>query len=113
MKMEPTKLPPQFVKGTPRRLEDLKAGESAWVDFLEMAVDPEYRCYIDPRAKLRSAGYGWGIRATRTEEGFEVFVPGGFRFQWEVGRYNPAAHSLYARYWPVVKLEYEERKAEK
>jgi hypothetical protein len=110
---EPAKLSPEFVKESTVRLQDLKLGESGWVDWVEMAVDAEYRCYIDPSAKVAKDSYA-RIRATRTDDGVEVFIPAGVKFRWKLGGYDPEKNRYYAQYWPVTKLTYEaEKPAEK
>jgi hypothetical protein len=115
---EPAKLNPQFTREPVIRLEDLKPGESGWVDWLEMAIDSEYRAYIDPRATVASDTY-CKIHVTRSEAGFEVLIPVNTTphlrelFHWRRGLYNPKANEAYARYLPVVKLEYEEKEGEK
>jgi len=106
---EPAKLDPQFIREPEVHLGDLKPGESAWVLWPDMAVDSEYRCYIDPKALVRENDLGT-IRATRTEAGFEVLIPAKCVWRWKLGAYSPGAHQIYARYLPVVKVEYEEEK---
>ena len=87
---EAAKLPRQFIKQPEVRLEDLKVGESGWVNWLEMAVDLEYRCYIDPKARVSPQALST-IRVTRTEQGFEVFIPANTLspFLCKLGGYNP------------------------
>jgi hypothetical protein len=53
----PAKLSPQWIKEPPVYLEHLKPGESGWVDFVEMAIDSERRCYIDPKGIVCSDRY--------------------------------------------------------
>jgi hypothetical protein len=109
---EPAKLDPQFIKEPEPRLEDLKPGESGNVYWNDMAVDQEYRCYIDPKARVIELTLSM-IQVTRTEEGFEVLIPASplAPLRWELGAYNPQADEDYARYVPVVRIEY--AKAEK
>jgi len=108
---EPARLNPRFTKED-NRLADLEPGESAWVDWFEMAIDSECRCYIDPRATVHRDTY-CKIRVTRTEAGFEVLIPKNTTphlkelFHWPRGLYDPARNAAYARYLPVVKVEYE------
>jgi hypothetical protein len=107
--MNPAKLSPEFIKQPAVRLKDLKPGESGWVSWLEMAVDLEYCCYIDPKAKVSRQTFST-IQVTCTGGGFEVLIPANASspFRWKLGGYNPAADKDYARYVPVVKLTYEE-----
>jgi hypothetical protein len=113
--MEPAKLNPQFISEPEVHLEDLKAGESGCVIWNDMAIDPEYRCYIDPKAKVYRNTYLGKIHVTRTEEGFEVRIltDSHHPMRWRLGAYNPQADEGYARYLPVVKIEYEESEWEK
>src|SRR5262245_42450146 len=72
--MDPVRLPEQFVKKPLVLLDDLQPGESGWVEFSAMAIDAEHRCYIDPTAKTGERS-GVTIRVTRTDAGFEVWIP--------------------------------------
>ena len=105
--MEPARLNPEFIKKPETCLEDLKPGESGWVFWNEMAVDAECRCYIDPKAQLTQLTLSM-ICVSRSDAGFEVLIPASLLapLRWKLGAYNPEADKDYARYVPVVKLEY-------
>ena len=103
---EPAKLPPQFITKPEVCLEDLKPGESGWVTFTEMVIDSESRAYINPHAKIRQKGVN-RIQVTRTDAGFEVFIPDP-KLDWKPGGYDRVVHQIFARYVPVVKITYQE-----
>jgi len=110
--MIPAKLPAKFIKKPEIHLENLKAGESGWVDWLEMAVYSEYNCFINPKARVHNQTIST-IRATRTENGFEVLIPAGIApLSWELGKCNPQKNPEHKRYVPVVKIEEEKEEEE-
>jgi hypothetical protein len=99
-KVTPVKLPEDLIRKPASHLGDLGPGESAWINRLEMAVDPERRCFLNPDAKVMEEG-PTAIRATRTEAGFEVFIPvTPIPLRW-----TPGGYSVKEGYFPVVKLE--------
>jgi len=110
--MEPAKLNPEFIKKPEVCLENLKPGESGWVFWNEMAVDQEYRCYIDPKAVVTQLTLSM-IRVTCTDEGFEVLIPASplAPLRWRLGAYNLEADEKYAPYMPVIKVEYAKTEA--
>jgi hypothetical protein len=107
---EPAKLNPEFagelIRRPDRYLKDLKPGESGSVYWNEMVLDAGYGCWIDPEARLTQLLLHM-IRVTRRAEGFEVLIPSNplAPLRWKLGVYNPADEE-YARYVPVVKVEY-------
>jgi hypothetical protein len=107
--MNPAKLPAKLVEKPERHLEDLEIAESGWVDWLEMAVDKEYSCYIDPKARVRSSRTITTVQVTRREEGFEVRIPTTgvpSPLRWKRGAYNSTKDAEhYKRYVPVIKVE--------
>jgi hypothetical protein len=103
---EPAKLPSQFITKPEVHLEDLKSGESGWVTFTEMAIDSEHRAYINAKAKVVQKGVN-RIQVTRTDAGFEVFIPDP-TLDWKPGGYHRVAHQIFARYVPVVKFTSEQ-----
>jgi len=100
---EPAKLPSQFITKPEVHLEDLKPGESGWVVFTEMQIDSECHAYIDPKAKIVQKGVN-RIPVTRTDAGFEVFIPDP-TLDCKPGGYDRAALEKFARYVPVVKFK--------
>src|SRR5262245_28616643 len=100
---EPAKLAPEFIEMPRTSLSDLRLGESGWVNWLEMEIDHQYRCFINPQAKVYRGPSRSGIQVTRTEAGFEVMVPTDCGLDWKLGRYDPAQNPTYQ---PVVNVSY-------
>jgi hypothetical protein len=109
--MIPAKLPAKFIRNPEVHLEDLSAGESGWVDWLEMAVDREYNCFIDPQARIHNSRTLTTVRVTRTAGGFEVRIPTGRiapPLRWELSGYDLKKYpESYKRYVPVARVEEE------
>lgn len=53
--MPTAKLPPSLVAPKPRRFGDLKDGETAYMWFVELLVDEDLSCYINPEGEVRSS----------------------------------------------------------
>jgi hypothetical protein len=98
--MTAVELPEDLVRKPNNFLRDLKPGESAWINWLDMVVDRDRRCFLRPEARIRDKS-PLAIRATCTEAGFEVLIPPQrFPIQW-----TPAEFTVEKGYFPVVKLE--------
>jgi hypothetical protein len=98
--MTPVELPADLIRKSKRQLSDLKPGESAWINWADMAVDRNRRCFLNPEAKLREES-PLAIRAICTEAGFEVLIP----IQRVHAQWAPGEFSVEKSYFPVVKLE--------
>jgi hypothetical protein len=98
--LTPAKLPEDLITELVTRLRDLKPGESAWIEWIEMRVDLEHRCVLNPNAKIKKEGHTI-IRATCTEAGFEVLIPASqIPLRW-----TPGEFSIGEGDFPVLKLE--------
>ena len=98
--MTPVELPDDLIRKPNNFLRDLKPGESAWINWLDMVVDHDRRCFLKPEARIREQS-PVTIRATCTEAGFEVLIPPlRLPIQW-----SPGEFSVEKSYFPVVKLE--------
>ena len=49
----PAKLPEDLVRPPHRYVRDMKVGETAWIEWSDMVVDLERRCYLHAEAKLK------------------------------------------------------------
>jgi hypothetical protein len=107
--MNPAKLPAKLVKKPEVSLENLEIGQSAWVNWLEMAVDQDSNCFINPKARVQNEPTFSSVQVTRREEGFEVRIPADEKplLYWEVGWYSlqkkDAEH--YKQYVPIIRIE--------
>ena len=99
--MTPVKLPEDLIRKPIHCLRDLKLGESAWIDWLDMIVDHDRSCFLNPEAKIHEKQTALTIRASCTEAGFEVLIPTNrIPLRW-----TPGEFSVEKSYFPVVKLE--------
>jgi hypothetical protein len=100
--LTPVKLPEDLIPQPIHCLRGLKPGESAWIDWLDMIVDPDRSCFLNPDAKIYEKQSVLTIRATCTEAGFEVLIPIHHRTPF---RWTPGEFPVREGYFPVVKLE--------
>ena len=100
--LTPVELPEDLISKPEIHLRDLKPGESAWIKWLDMVVDPDHHCFLNPEAEVYAEESFARIRATCTEAGFEVFIPFSTvaPLQW-----NPGEFSVGEDYFPVLRLE--------
>lgn len=98
--MTPVKLPDDLIRKPLSRLHELRPGESAWIDWVDMVVNLDHQCFLNPEAKLKEKTL-ITLRVTCTEAGFEVLIPTPkVSLQW-----TPGEFSVKKTYFPVIKLE--------
>jgi hypothetical protein len=79
--VSPCKLPIELVRQPPRRIKDLKPGESAHVIFAALVVDEARNCYIHPSEELCAQCSFETIGIKRTETGVEATLNPSVRYR--------------------------------
>jgi hypothetical protein len=100
-KPEPVKLPEDLVPKPVTHVRDLKPGETAWIEWVDMVIDQEHRCFLLPEGKVLKEQGVLSIRVKRTAAGFEVLIP-AMRIP---PTWSPGAFRINDTYFPVIKLE--------
>lgn len=74
-------LPTSLARTPPRRVRDLKEGESSYVVFTAMHVYASGHCYIDLNEDLRGSEGVNKIAIRRDAEGYHVTVPSDIKYE--------------------------------
>jgi hypothetical protein len=68
-------MPTQYRKPESRQVSELAVGETAYVSYSDIEVDPSGRAYVQTKSKLTEASPGWNIvRVRREADGFVVWL---------------------------------------
>lgn len=104
---EPAKLPDFLRKSVPRLLPGVQIGETVWVNFTEMEVDEEGRCFLNPGATASERALAASVMVERRGDGYHVTIPQSLArlARWEPGRHATKGH------YPVASLTIEKADA--
>ena len=102
-----TKLPEEWIEGEPRRLSDLRKGETSHVMITELTVQPDRSCLMRRNAKLSEPNLLTMAVRRDADGNLHVTIPAQSQARFRIE--NPLLLSL-DKYDPVASITFEDKR---